>query len=180
MYYNLQEKQMVLEDFNKTIDIWITELDKYTIHQLVSKPLKGWSLGQLYMHLVNDSQFYIEQINICLLENENSNEESSDFARMLFSNGSFPDEDIAGDPSNSFIKQPDSKEQLQDFLISLRTEFNKLYKPITQSTFKGKTKHPGLNYFNAIEWFLFAEMHFRHHLRQKKKIDLLLVKDKIL
>jgi len=42
---------------------------------------------------------------------------------------------------------------------------------ISKSNHKGKTKHPGLNYFSADEWFRFAEMHFRHHERQKKRID---------
>lgn len=42
---------------------------------------------------------------------------------------------------------------------------------ISKSPFKGKTKHPGLDYFSAIEWLQFAEMHLRHHLRQKKRID---------
>jgi len=36
---------------------------------------------------------------------------------------------------------------------------------------KGKSKHPGLGYFSAEEWLQFAEMHFRHHLTQKKLID---------
>jgi hypothetical protein len=42
---------------------------------------------------------------------------------------------------------------------------------ITESPFGGKTKHPGLGYFSAHEWLQFADMHFRHHLRQKKRID---------
>ena len=36
---------------------------------------------------------------------------------------------------------------------------------------RGKTKHPGFNYFNAIEWLQFAEMHLRHHLKQKERIE---------
>jgi hypothetical protein len=35
----------------------------------------------------------------------------------------------------------------------------------------GKTKHPGSNYFTAKEWLQFAEIHLRHHLKQKKRID---------
>jgi hypothetical protein len=35
----------------------------------------------------------------------------------------------------------------------------------------GKTRHPGLLYFSALEWLRFAEMHMRHHFRQKKRID---------
>ena len=39
------------------------------------------------------------------------------------------------------------------------------------TVFNGKAKHPGLNYLNASEWLQFADMHMRHHLRQKKRID---------
>jgi hypothetical protein len=35
----------------------------------------------------------------------------------------------------------------------------------------GKSRHPGLGYFNAGEWLRFIEMHMRHHLRQKERID---------
>jgi hypothetical protein len=45
---------------------------------------------------------------------------------------------------------------------------------ISESQFNGKTKHPGLGYFSAKEWLQFANMHFRHHLRQKKRIDVFL------
>jgi hypothetical protein len=44
-------------------------------------------------------------------------------------------------------------------------------KIISKTLFKGKTKHPGLNYFTAKEWLQFAGMHLRHHLKQKKRID---------
>jgi hypothetical protein len=46
-----------------------------------------------------------------------------------------------------------------------------LARQIPASPFKGRTRHPGLGYFDAAEWFRFAGMHFRHHARQKKRID---------
>ncbi|MDB5279911.1 MAG: DinB family protein [Ferruginibacter sp.] len=48
---------------------------------------------------------------------------------------------------------------------------NDLAARIAASKFKGKTKHPGLDYFSATEWLQFVDIHFRHHLRQKKRID---------
>jgi hypothetical protein len=42
---------------------------------------------------------------------------------------------------------------------------------ILKSPFHGKTKHPGLGFFNANEWLQFAEMHLRHHLKQKERIE---------
>jgi hypothetical protein len=38
----------------------------------------------------------------------------------------------------------------------------------------GKTKHRALGYLGAKEWFQLIVMHFRHHMVQKKRIDLFL------
>jgi hypothetical protein len=89
----------------------------------------------------------------------------------MFENNCFPDAVLEGPPENATTKQPDSKEQLLKDLVNLKHEIRATGILISTSVFKGKTKHPGLLYFNAAEWFQFAEMHFHHHLRQKKRID---------
>ncbi len=89
----------------------------------------------------------------------------------MWVNNDFPNEIIEGAPSNSCISQPDNKEELMSRLMNLKDEINNVAILISKSSFKGKTKHSGLGYFNADEWVHFAEMHFRHHLRQKKRID---------
>ena len=163
---------MLIEDFNRTIDTWINELEKYDLNQLLIKPSpNSWSLGQVYIHLITDTKFYADQIRICISNNNNVDEEASPFAKTMFLNNQFPDQMIEGAPSNSSLPQPDSKLQLLRSLMNLKGEMNEVGKLITQSIFKGKTKHPGLNYFNATEWLQLTEMHFRHHLRQKKRID---------
>lgn len=163
---------MLIEDFNHTIDIWIKELEPYDFIQLYTKPSpKSWSLGQVYMHLIDETNYYIEQIKICVSTNDNVIEEASPDAKTMFLNNDFPDEVIEGAPTNLYIPQPQNKEQLMTCLMKLKDEMNNVQILISKSLFKGKTKHPGLNYFNASEWFQFGEMHFRHHLRQKKRID---------
>ncbi len=161
-----------ISDFNHTIDLWIEELDRYNFDQLCIKPSpKSWSLGQVYMHLVYDTTYYLEQINICISTNENSTEEASPEAKAMFLNNEFPDAVLEGAPTNFLIPQPGSKQELENSFRNLKDKINKIWMLISTSRFKGKSKHPGLNYFNAYEWFQFAEMHFRHHLRQKKRID---------
>jgi hypothetical protein len=163
---------MLTSDFNHTIDTWIAALEQYDISQLYAKPAAAsWSLGQLYLHLMQDTNFYLEQIKICISTNDNAMEEASTFAKAIFLNNDFPDEQIEGAPSNAAIPQPGSREELLNGLMALKHEMNEAAVLISKSSFKGKTKHPGLNYFNAAEWLQFAEMHFRHHLRQKKRID---------
>ena len=88
---------MLIDDFNYVVDNWIKELERYHFTQLYIKPSPaGWSLGQLYMHLIADTNFYLEQIEICTSTNDNANEEASPAAKTMFRNNEFPDERIEG------------------------------------------------------------------------------------
>jgi hypothetical protein len=163
---------MVTDDFNRTLDSWIQELEKYNFSQLCAKPSpSSWSLGQVFMHLIENTNYYMEQIRICVSSNDHENEEVSTHGKQMLFNNEFPDEIIEGPPENSRTLQPASKEELMRSLLKLKGEVRALEGLILQSTCRGKTKHPGLNYFSAKEWLQFADMHFRHHLRQKKRID---------
>jgi hypothetical protein len=168
----LSTEAMLIENFNHTINTWITALQQYNFSQLCIQPAaKNWSLGQLYIHLTDDANYYIEQIKICVSSNDNAMEEMSAFVKTIFLNNDFPDEQIEGAPAHAFIPQPGNKDELVNSLIILKNEMNEAAVLILESPFRGKTKHPGLGWFNAAEWLQFAEMHFRHHLRQKKRID---------
>lgn len=154
------------------IDFWIQALDSYDLMQLCSKPSpNSWSMGQLYRHLIADTGYYIEQIQLCLQTNEHATEKAVPFAESLLLNNGFPDQQIEGDPSHASIPQPTDKAQLRTDLQKLREDLFVLKGAIVISNSTGKTKHPGLGYFNAAEWHQFADMHFRHHLKQKKRID---------
>jgi hypothetical protein len=163
---------MTIENFNHTIDYWIKELEQYTLIQLCTKPSStSWSLGQMYRHLIDDANFYVEQIKICVVNNDHATKEPTAHGKAMLYNNDFPNEVIVGSPNNAFIPQPESKEQLMNDLLNLKVEMNTVAAMISKSPFNGKTKHPGLGYFSAKEWLQFADMHFRHHLRQKKRID---------
>lgn len=110
-------------------------------------------------------------MKICMTSNENRFKEASKAGKAMLKNNSFPNEKIEGDPSDAVIPQPKGKEELAIGLLSLKDELSKLQLLMPNATFYGKTKHPGLDYFNATEWLQFTDMHFRHHLRQKKRID---------
>jgi hypothetical protein len=163
---------MAIENFNETIDFWIKELEHYSFTELCRKPTPDhWSLGQMYQHLIGDAKFYIGEINACVISSEHADKDASPEGRRMLSNNAFPDAVLEGAPSNAFIPQPESKQQLLSDLVDLKREMNNAAAKISGSTSKGKTKHPGLGYFSALEWIQFADMHFRHHLRQKKRID---------
>lgn len=163
---------MLIEDFNHTIEIWIAQLECYDLYQLCTKPSEDrWSIGQVYIHLIEETNYYLKQIKICVSNNINIDEEATPDGQAMFLNNDFPDKVITGEQSHCMMRQPLSKEQLKTGLLNLKQKINALGSLTSKSRFKGKTQHPGLGYFSGKEWLQFAEMHFRHHLRQKKRID---------
>lgn len=157
---------------DQSIDVWISELDQYSFSQLIAKPsVNAWSLGQVYMHLIESTIFFNKQILCCTSNNNNVDDESYAAAKTMFSNNDLPDRLLDGPPSNAVTPQPESKEQIIAGLLKIKDELKKSVKLIEDNQFEGKTKHFGLGYFTAAEWLQFAEMHMRHHLRQKKRLD---------
>ena len=162
----------LIDSFSNTIDTWITELEHYSFPELTATPFTGgWSMGQLYMHLILETNFYIEQIHSCISSNANAAQPLGARARELFIINSFPDEKIEGPPSNAFVPQPGSKQQLVQALGNVKAAMNAAAVAISASQFHGKTQHPGFNYLTAAEWLQLADIHLRHHLRQKKRLD---------
>lgn len=164
---------MLNDQFNTTIDLWISELEKYGMEELLDKPAeKSWSAGQVYMHLLNETEYYIEQIKECVGNNNNAQELMKEAGMKMFLANEFPDEIIKGDPgATGEIMQPENKRDLMMQMQELKLKMNELWSNVQIDDHYGKTRHPGLGYFTAKEWFQFAEMHLRHHLRQKQRID---------
>ena len=164
---------MLIDHFNNTIDTWINSLNTVELERLLIKPApESWSLGQLYMHLLDETDYYMQQVEICLGTNDNAELEKTDKAVQMFRNNAFPDERARRDAGLSDdMEQPVGIFELKNDLISLRSKMNLLGKRIMETQYKGKTKHPGLGYFSAMDWFQFAEMHMRHHFKQKRRIE---------
>jgi hypothetical protein len=92
-------------------------------------------------------------------------------AKAIFRNNGFPDTLITGPATDDTVPQPKSKDELKQSLVSTKQEANRLSTTFDLSASTGKVQHPGLLFFSALEWLQFAEMHLRHHFRQKKRID---------
>lgn len=87
----------------------------------------------------------------------------------MFRNNAFPDIRIEGDRSHAVMRQPDNKDELRTGMMEIRGAMARLAEEIALTEHHGKTRHPGLGYFSAAEWFQFADMHFRHHQKQLNK-----------
>lgn len=162
----------LLQRFNETIDVLIDSLQGYSLENVRQQPQAGqWSLGQMYTHIVDDTTYFIEQMKAALATSDNSHESMHEDAKAMFARNAFPDIKIEGPATNTFIPQPENKERLTERLLAIRQTINILFTGIDESKLSGKTAHPGLLYFNALEWLQFAEMHMRHHFRQKERIE---------
>ena len=119
------------------------------------------------MHLIENTDWFFDQVRCCISCNDNAHKEATATGKEMLLNNAFPDLQMEGPPHNDSTPQPKSKKAIYNELISQKEEIILLANQINSATFKGKTQHPGLEYFNANEWFQFAEMPLRHHLRQK-------------
>lgn len=168
----INRETILLEAFNDTIQKWIDFADDYTLEMLCQKPDdNSWSLGQVYTHIIDDTGWFADQMATAMQTKADSEKQMHENARTMLRNNSFPDIMIEGPATEIYIKQPESKEEIQHKLLSIKTEVNNLFASFDPSKATGKTRHPGLLYFNALDWLQFAEMHLRHHFRQKKRID---------
>ncbi len=168
----MKNSKTAIEKFNETLAIWITGLHSFTLEQLLVKPDDtSWSLGQLYEHLIEETNWYNGQIEISLDDVENSNVPTTVKAQKLLKNGSFPNERILGDPLISEnVKQPSDIDQLRSDLAKLGARTNETWDIMTKAIFYGKSEHPEMGYLNCFEWLQYSEMHLRHHLNQKNRI----------
>lgn len=180
LLYSEANRQMLLqEEFHaKThialmaVDHWLYHLDFYSLSQLRYKPdALSWSLGQLYLHLMFETTFYVNQIKVCLKTQENVKFEMNSEAKSMFANNSFPNIRIVGDSALSAkIPQPDNIDMLKKAFLKIKKDLQSFNKVVSDNGLQGKTKHPGLGYFTAINWLQFTEMHFRHHEKQRDRI----------
>lgn len=166
---------VLIQQFNETLDKWIGYLDSYDLEMLSRQPMPGsWSLGQVYVHIIGETKHFIGQMKLTLLNTSNADGEMHHDAKKMFADNSFPDMQLHA-PTNAHTPQPGSKAELLDGLLSIQKEVSQLYKDFDDHKPGGKSEHPGLWFFSSLDWLQFAEMHMRHHLRQKERIDLVII-----
>lgn len=181
----------ILRKFEDTVSGYLQELDRFTLEQLLWKPTADeWSLGQMYMHLIQSAQFMqLRNVALCLSPKDDpavSSTRKTKQGENLFAAGSFPPDRIHVPASPQYTPtQPGSKEQLAD---GLRDTVRRMVEiePAVASAVDQMTPaqvetgyeapvhlvdHPRLGGLNALEWFCLVEMHYRHHLHQKKRLD---------
>jgi len=180
-----------LRTFEETVSGYIRELDGSSLDQLLWKPAEDeWSLGQMYMHLIRSAQLMqLRNAALCLEPGDSleiSRVGKTKMGEDLFKVGSFPPDRIRVPPSPQYTPpQPESKEQLVDGLrdtvrrmVEIEPTIASEFDPVTQvrmepgkEIVRNTVLHPRFGGLNALEWFRLIEMHYRHHLHQKMRLD---------
>jgi len=187
---SVMDTKEILGKFEETVTTYIRELDGVSLDQLLWKPAEDeWSLGQMYMHLIRSAQWQLRNAALCLEPGggtEVSREGKTQLGEKLFTMGSFPPDRVRVPPSPQYTPpQPESKEQLvggmQDTLrkmSEIEPEIALVFDPITEGRSESSKEiarntvaHPQFGGLNALEWLHLIEMHYRHHLLQKQRLD---------
>ncbi|BFH59623.1 DinB family protein [Paenibacillus azoreducens] len=170
---NMQEIVQKLEEIT---DLYIKELDRFSMEELTRKPdEEEWSLGQMYMHLINASLYmHLRNVRACAESAEGvlNGGEKSERGEAAYLNREFPNMRVRVPASPGYTPpQPASKEQLREGLRSVLTQMKETEPLVYSAPPQNKIVHPGFGALNAAEWFMLIEMHYRHHLRQKERLE---------
>lgn len=165
-----------LKVFEETVGRYLTELESLNMEQLITQTdEEEWSIGQMYMHLIQSAQFmHLHHVDQCLAgsgDTVDATEEKTEGGKQAFALGSFPPVRIRVPASAQYTpNQPDSKEQLIDGLRGVVERMKRTEPALNTVPVSRKIVHPGLGALNATEWFLLVEMHYRHHLLQLERL----------
>lgn len=166
--------QKHLSQFEKVWAIYNDALNMYSDEEFALKPADDeWSIGQMYQHLIGSLHlFHAKQVEACLASNENEDKSKTMPGRISYFLGSMPPIKIKVPASPQYTPpQPASVQNIKEKMPVALEKVRELAQRLQTETSKGKTKHPAFGYVNAAEWFAMIDMHYRHHLRQKGRLD---------
>ena len=159
-------------ELSATIENCLLALENYPFPQLSIKyDPKKWSIGQLFEHVIESTDFFLDNVESCLGHMQGADEVTSERALRVFAANELPDIEIVGPASNDLTPQPESIESMREGLTSIKLRAMTVREKLAGDPLSGKVKHPGLGYFDAAQWYQFADIHIRHHLRQLPRME---------
>ena len=160
--------------FKSAAIFWLDELGQYSDEQLLKQSGgSGWSMGQVYVHLMLASNhFFMENATKCIQkEGEVMKGGKNRYGKLLFLIRRFPPMKFRMPKSGVEPRQPESVEYVRVKLEKTMQKIQEVSGTLSGYNPKLKVKHPAFGYLNAMEWYRMNEMHFTHHKRQKKQWD---------
>ncbi|MFP7288252.1 DinB family protein [Shouchella clausii] len=171
---NKQEYKSTLESFKELCTHYIRGLESVTPDQLKLREDGEWSLGQMYVHLIQSALYmHLRNADSCLT-GPGSGEPSAGKTpqgETAFAQGAFPPVRIRVPDSPQYTPaQPESTEELAEGLSRVSRAMEDISSRLLESESSRVIAHPGFGELNAAEWYRLVEMHYRHHLRQEERL----------
>jgi hypothetical protein len=90
----------------------------------------------------------------------------------IFALGSFPPVRVRVPASPQYTPpQPESIEEIEHGLHAVIARMREVEPTLASIPEDRTVSHPRLGGLNALEWYALVEMHYRHHLLQKERLD---------
>jgi len=164
-------------DFDQSLEIWLKALHRYRDPELsAALEPEGWTIGQVYNHLITSTQrYHIKQVELCLENHAPQQQGKTEQGEAIFAANAFPPIRIHVPPSPQYTpEQPTGRAVLIAELEEMSMLMGMIIHQVKQAPASGKVEHVSLGYLDAREWLQLIAMHWRHHLRQKARLDGLL------
>ncbi|QJD85431.1 DinB family protein [Cohnella herbarum] len=166
-----------LKRLEETVDYYLEQLEGIAEEPLSRKPSEEeWSIGQLYVHLIQSSRFMnLRHIGLCQEGNDPAivvGGVKNEAGFEVFRNSGFSDVKIHVPPSPQYTpKQPDGKAELNEGMRALVLSMKEIEPKLQEIPPEHTVLHPRLGALNAEEWFKMVEIHFGHHLKQLRRLQ---------
>ncbi len=169
------------ESYKSTAEQLINQAANYTEAEFSLAPAEEqWSMSEMYRHIVLVTEKCLDNVDSC--REGNGKRQKFAFGPALFSlMGSFPPIKLRIKKVTESVKHIYNPEAItiSEAVAELQASINKMeqYQAVVKNTDKHlRIEHWAGGWFTAAQWYQSAEMHIRHHLRQKKRIDAFLKK----
>ncbi|MET3851321.1 DinB family protein [Paenibacillus sp. OAE614] len=172
----LKSTANALQDLETSVERYLIELENFDMEQLLIKTNEEeWSIGQMYIHLIQTAQFmHLRHVDSCLAGNGvalATGEDKTEIGRKVYELGSFPPVRVRVPASPQYTpQQPESKEQIIEGLWSVVERMKRTEPALAGASEQSKILHPRFGPLTATEWFLLVEMHYRHHFMQLDRL----------
>lgn len=157
----------------KLIEAYKNDLQNYSLEQLRYISAEGvWSICQMYDHVIVVAHEYLGNVELCAASKEEQKLGKTELGEQVAEMGGFPPTKIKlPDELNTPPSNLGSQESLAERLDEVTERIRYWESRVDTINPHYKVKHGGFGWLNAQEWLALVEMHFRHHLRQKRELE---------
>jgi hypothetical protein len=157
----------VLEKYNQ----FLSGLDEEEFQRCPSEG--AWSYSEVYSHVLYVNKASLMAIERCI-HGKSSSGRLSWKAWLVFFSGRLPPWKMKAPEKVAAMVIKISPEEARNELIKIREKLFDLLPEIKKASRKPKVYHAILGMLNARQWLRFIEIHSIHHLKQLRRIQLML------